>query len=117
MQTFLDLLFQAVPARCILANLDFHRHFVAHHSVAYMALRNAEPFAGRTRIALDRRQAGLGPDTDAADTHHGIAAAQHLLHAAEAAAAFAAVGGNDTGEIAQIEADHRLLAPVQDRAD
>src|SRR5580700_5816259 len=116
MQPLFDMLLQALPARGIVAYFDLHRHFIAHHAVTHIAFGDAEPLAGGAVVALDRRQAGLRPDTHAADAHHGVAAAEHFLHAAETAAAFAALGRNDAGQIAQIEADHRLLAPVQDGA-
>src|SRR6185437_4294638 len=91
MQPLFDVLLQPLPAGRVVAHLDLDRHLVAHDAVAHVPFGDAEPFAGGAAIALDRRQAGLRPDTDAADAHHRVAAAEHLLHAAEAAAAFAAV--------------------------
>src|ERR1700722_9493859 len=102
MQTFLDVLLKTVPARRIVAHFDLHRHFVAHDAVADVAFGDAKPFTGGAAIALDRRQAGLRPDADAADAHHGVAAAEHFLHAAETASAFAAVGGDDARKVAKI---------------
>src|SRR6202046_4021352 len=116
MQALLDVLLQAIPTRRVVAHLDLDRHLVADDAIAYVALGDAQPFAGGAIVALDRRQAGLRPDAHAADAHHGVAATEHFLHAAEAAAAFAAVAGDDAGEVAQGEADHRLVAAMQDGA-
>ena len=110
------MILQAVPAWRVAAHFDLDHHFVAHDAIADIALGDTKPFTGGAIVAFDRRQAGLRPDTYAANANHSVAAAEHFLHAAETASAFAAVGGHDAREIAQIEADHRLLAPVQDRA-
>src|SRR6476646_11969654 len=107
---------QAIPPRGVVAHLDLHCHFVAHDPIADGTLGDTQPFARGATVTLDRRQAGLRPDADAADADHRIAAAQHFLHAAEAAAAFAAVSRDNAGQVTQIEPDHRLLAAVKNRA-
>src|ERR1700751_3048986 len=107
---------QAIPTRSVVAHLDLYCHLVAHNPIADGTLGDTQPFARGAAVALDRRQAGLRPDADAADADHRVAAAQHFLHAAEGAAAFTAVGRDNAGQITQIEADHRLLAAVQNRA-
>src|SRR5690348_11764221 len=117
MEPFFDVLLQTTPARSIVSHLDLDRHLIPNDTIFVEALGDTQPLARRTLVAFDGWQAGLRPNTDAANAHHGIAAAQHFLHPPETAPTLTALIRNDPGEIAQIEADHRLLPPVQDGAN
>src|SRR5215471_3237341 len=111
------MLFQAFDVGRGTLHFNPHCHLVADDTIAIEPLDDADPFAGRSAIALDRAQAAHGIHIHAPQLDHVVAAPEELVHPAEAATALAGLIRHNAREIADVVPDNGRQIAMQDGDD